>query len=239
MDYIIEDTIRFNTEDRSLTHVETSDNIFLAMPGCFLLEYLVKNQGTVFTRNQLLDDIFKKNELVDSDSNLSQNVSMLRKSFRDLGISKDVLLTKPRIGLLLSEEVKVTEMSPQSTATLKKKFNIPSGVSLFSILLSLSVALLLSVWSHFQHKGHFSALPLPEAENINGCKVHILSKAEEAKKNIASLIQKESLQCNDQDVLYYLENDSVDIAIESLVYCRFSENATSVCEKYLSRDSLW
>lgn len=95
MDYIIEDTIRFNTEDRSLTHVETSDNIFLAMPGCFLLEYLVKNQGTVFTRNQLLDDIFKKNELVDSDSNLSQNVSMLRKSFRDLGISKDILLTKP------------------------------------------------------------------------------------------------------------------------------------------------
>lgn len=45
MDYIIEDTIRFNTKDRSLTHVETSDNIFLAMPGCFLLEYLVKNQG--------------------------------------------------------------------------------------------------------------------------------------------------------------------------------------------------
>lgn len=127
MDYIIEDTIRFNTKDRSLTHVETSDNIFLAMPGCFLLEYLVKNQGTVFTRNQLLDDIFKKNELVDSDCNLSQNVSMLRKSFRDLGISKDVLLTKPRIGLLLSEEVKVTEISQPPVGTLKKNSILSPG----------------------------------------------------------------------------------------------------------------
>lgn len=238
MDYIIEDTIRFNTEDRSLTHVETSDNIFLAMPGCFLLEYLVKNQGTVFTRNQLLDDIFKKNELVDSDSNLSQNVSMLRKSFRDLGISKDILLTKPRIGLLLSEEVKVTEMSPQPTRTLKKKFSIKSGINLFSILLSLTVALLLSVWSYIYHQEHFSALPLPKAENINGCKVHILSKTEQAKESLASLIQKESLQCNDEDVLYYLENDSVNIATESLVHCRSSTSATPVCEKYLARGPL-
>lgn len=238
MDYIIEDTIRFNTKDRSLTHVETRDNIFLTMPGCFLLEYLVKNQGTVFTRNQLLDDIFKKNELVDSDCNLSQNVSMLRKSFRDLGISKDILLTKPRIGLLLSEEVKVTEISQPPVGTLKKKFNIKSWVNHFSILLSISVALLLSVWSHFQHQDHFSALPLPKAETINGCKVHILSKAEEAKDSIARLIQKESLQCDAQDVLYYLENDSVNIATESLVHCRSTGNATPVCDNYILRRPL-
>ena len=129
-------------------------------------------------------------------------------------------------------------MSPQPTRTLKKKFSIKSGINLFSILLSLTVALLLSVWSYIYHQEHFSALPLPKAENINGCKVHILSKTEQAKESLASLIQKESLQCNDEDVLYYLENDSVNIATESLVHCRSSTSATPVCEKYLARGPL-
>lgn len=108
MNYIFEDTIRFDALDRSLTHLETKDNISLATSVSVLLEYFIKNQGAVIARDTLLDDIFKKNELVDSDSNLSQNISMLRKGFRDLGVDKDILVTKPRIGLLLPEDVKVT-----------------------------------------------------------------------------------------------------------------------------------
>ncbi len=92
MNYIFEDTIRFDALDRSLTHLETKDNISLATSVSVLLEYFIKNQGAVIARDTLLDDIFKKNELVDSDSNLSQNISMLRKGFRDLGVDKDILV---------------------------------------------------------------------------------------------------------------------------------------------------
>lgn len=238
MNYIFEDTIRFDVEDRSLTHVETNDNIALAMSGCVLLEYLIQHQGAVITRNRLLDDIFKKNELVDSDSNLSQNISMLRKGFRDLGVDKDILVTKPRIGLLLPEDVKVSSVSQATSRSASWKFGKKSCIKTLYFMLSFLVVSLFFGWSGLQSSRIFSTFPVSKAVSLGGCKVHILDKVDDAKTRIAALIQKESLQCEEQDIFYYLENDLVNTRFESLVRCRNSASGEEVCENYLFRNAL-
>lgn len=235
MNYIFEDTIRFDALDRSLTHLETKDNISLATSVSVLLEYFIKNQGAVIARDTLLDDIFKKNELVDSDSNLSQNISMLRKGFRDLGVDKDILVTKPRIGLLLPEDVKVTSTTRQESQPLPVVKGLKSCIKPFYIMWSLLLIPLFFGLFNLQSLRQLGTLPLSAAETIAGCKVQVLSKSEEAKQRIAALIQAESFQCNEQDVFYYLENDSVDILFESLVHCRSSASAGDVCKNYLFR----
>ena len=220
MNYIFEDTIRFDTVDRSLTHVETDDNISLAASVSTLLEYFIKNQGSVITRNKLLDEIFKKNELVDSDSNLSQNISILRKGFRDLGVEKDILVTKPRVGVLLTNDVKVISVSRQEVHSSSSKNNQASRFKLLHIMWSLLLIPLL--WGLFYvpsfRLSGASSLPVPDI--LAGCKVHVLNTAEDAKSRVAALIRSESFQCDDQDIFYYLENTSVDITFDSLVHCR-------------------
>ncbi|VUS33372.1 winged helix-turn-helix domain-containing protein [Klebsiella spallanzanii] len=235
MNYIFEDTIRFDAVDRSLTHIETDDNISLAASVSALLEYFIKNQGAVITRNTLLDDIFKKNELVDSDSNLSQNVSMLRKGFRDLGMGKDILVTKPRVGLLLPDDVKVTSIARQNTHSSPSKKN--PFFCMHPLYMMWSLLLIPLLWGLFNVQSFRSSgsSSLPVAETLAGCKVHVLNNAEDARHRATALIHAESFQCDEQDIFYYLENNSVNIPFDSLVHCRPSTSMGEVCKNYLFR----
>ncbi|PXW43987.1 DNA-binding winged helix-turn-helix (wHTH) protein [Klebsiella oxytoca] len=237
MNYIFEDTIRFDAKERSLTHIETHDIVSLAWSGCVLLEYLIQNQGATISRNCLLDDIFKKNELVDSDSNLSQNISMLRKGFRDLGVDKDILVTKPRVGLLLPEEVKVAPVSRKPPLVAASGSSTKNRITPMLLLWPLLLVLLLPGLSYLQPR-LFSMLPAASAVNIDGCKVNILNNRDDAPQRIAALIQKESLQCDDRDTFYYLDNDPINVIFETLVHCRTSVGSKDECSNYLSRSAL-
>lgn len=107
MTYVFEEVISFNPKNRCLMHIKTNDEVSVSSSGCALLEYLIDHQGSIVSRNNLLDDVFKKNHHTDSSCNLSQSISTLRKGFRDLGIHNEILVTYPRVGLMLPETVKV------------------------------------------------------------------------------------------------------------------------------------
>lgn len=236
MKYILEDIIRFNTDDGTLTHLHTDDNIPLASSGCILLEYLIHHQGAVVTRNRLLDDIFKKNELVDSNSNLSQNISMLRKGFRDLGIDKDILVTKPRIGLLLPENVKITPDTHDPPQVMqpergRRTFSMPS----YKMIIPVVVMFFLGLYQ-LQISRVFSHQISAGVELISGCKVYVMNSAENARARVAELLKKEAFTCSDRDLFYFLENDKVSVLFESLVHCHTSPGRPEVCQNYLFRE---
>lgn len=238
MVYIFEGVVKFDVNDCSLTHTETSDYISLAKTGVILLEYLIKNQGVIVGRNLLLDDIFKKNDRTDSDCNLSQTLSMLRKGFRDLGLNKDILVTKPRVGLLLPEEVTIEFCSEEKPHNLLKKVDYKVHIVFFSMLILLATAFFYS--NAVQKEYSFFTIKSSSIEplNIHGCKVYILNKEGDAEKRISALIRKESLPCEGEDSIYYLDNSMDNGTIDSLVHCRTLNGTGEVCAGYVSRREL-
>ncbi|MFA1240779.1 winged helix-turn-helix domain-containing protein [Serratia odorifera] len=236
MNYIFEDIIEFNTREHCLIHAKTNDIIPLNIPGSNLLEYLIKNKGSAIPRDRLLDDIFKKNELVDSSSNLSQNLSMLRKGFRDLGIEKDILVTKPRVGVLLSDEVRLDVINDNKANANTKKINIKNNKKTMLVACFIFSIILLFCFFDIRLIRLLSTENANEVVNIDGCEVHIINKDNDAKSNVEKLLKKTALLCDKKDTVYYLDNDSIKTKFESLIHCRSSESNTRECHSYLYRN---
>ncbi|EOI1393208.1 transcriptional regulator [Klebsiella oxytoca] len=237
MTYLFEEIIKFDVRNNCLIHIETDDNIRLAPSGCMLLERFIHNQGKIITRNQLLEDIFKKNNRTDSDSNLSQSISMLRKGFRDLGVDKDILITKPRVGLLLSEEVKIEPFNEDKIHPLNGILNNTISIKfMYPILLFILISVVSALF--FFYPLFLSGMNSSDeamAVNINGCKVYILNHQNAVREHVAILIRQQFLQCDDRDSFYYPDNDPVAVSFDSLVHCRTTSSNGEVCTSYLFR----
>lgn len=238
MRYVFENLISFDVQDRSLTHIQTNDNISLATTGVVLLEYLIENQGCIVTRNRLLADIFKKNDRTDSDSNLSHNISMLRKGFRDLGIKTDIIVTKPRVGLVLPENIKIKPIHDEYPQSLKNKHAYKKSLKALCLIPLFILTSIFSVLMEKNNLSHPGKTYSDDFVDVDGCKVYILHKKEDVRERISELITKESLPCGKQDSFYYLDNDLGNALIESLIHCQTSANSGEICGSYLSRSSL-
>lgn len=112
MSYILDKTIKFCTIEKGLRCIGSGDFISLPYACNKILEYFIENKGRLITRSEILDEIFKKNELVDSECNLSQHISLLRKSFRELGFLKELFITKRRMGMVMPKDIKVEKDIP-------------------------------------------------------------------------------------------------------------------------------
>ena len=231
MHYLIENIIRFDVNERSLTHTVTNDNISLGMSGCALLQYLINNQGVTISRNRLLDEVFKKHSLTDSDCNLSQNLSLLRKGFRDLGIHRDILVTTPRVGLTLPEDVSVNlvmfaERSEDRHAVKTKKYIMHSFIMMALIMIALSIAYIKNTHSS-------DVFPRNVTYTVVDCHVQSMKNNSDIPEKVSELIQRESLHCNKDDVLHYFPNDIISPHSELLVHCNSESADKSECKSYL------
>ena len=116
MRFDIEGFITFDTEEASLVNLLTGDCIELSATSTRLLTNLLQYRGDIISRVDIFQSVFEKYGARPSNSNLNQYISTLRRSLADLGIEKNVIITVPRIGFKISEEVIIT--SPPKLLTL-------------------------------------------------------------------------------------------------------------------------
>jgi len=64
-----------------------------------ILYYLIKNQGNIVSREDLMDYLWKSNLFVD-DNTLSVNVTRLRRKLEKIGI-KDAIETRRGLGYIM------------------------------------------------------------------------------------------------------------------------------------------
>ncbi|MEN0615587.1 helix-turn-helix domain-containing protein [Klebsiella indica] len=108
MRFDIEGFITFDTEEASLVNLLTGDCIELSATSTRLLATLLRQQGDIISRIDIFQAVFEKYGARPSNSNLNQYISTLRRSLSDLGIEKNVIITIPRIGFKISDEIIVT-----------------------------------------------------------------------------------------------------------------------------------
>lgn len=108
MRFDIEGFITFDTEEASLVNLLTGDCIELSATSTRLLTSLLQYRGDIISRVDIFQTVFEKYGARPSNSNLNQYISTLRRSLADLGIEKNVIITVPRIGFKISDEVIIT-----------------------------------------------------------------------------------------------------------------------------------
>ncbi|MDM6989213.1 winged helix-turn-helix domain-containing protein, partial [Klebsiella michiganensis] len=95
-------------EEASLVNLLTGDCIELSATSTRLLTNLLQYRGDIISRVDIFQSVFEKYGARPSNSNLNQYISTLRRSLADLGIEKNVIITVPRIGFKISEEIIIT-----------------------------------------------------------------------------------------------------------------------------------
>lgn len=162
MKYLINETIVFDSITGSL-HLTGEENtsIQLSRPSTLLLTELIANAGKTSSREELLTNVWEKNGLIPSSNNLSNHISYLRKTFRELGLDDNVIATVPKEGFRLTiitrhhnvmrthpaaEETENALQAPGSNVILRQKLsgsrNSVVNISLTITLLVLSISLI-------------------------------------------------------------------------------------------------
>ncbi|MGP2849887.1 winged helix-turn-helix domain-containing protein [Serratia marcescens] len=125
MKYIINLTVVFDPESRVLMLRNNHDlNVVLSNPATRLLSELIKNNKTELPRETLIKNVWEDYGFSPSSATLSNHISELRKSFESLGMSKDILVTVPRIGFKMDAEIHPETKQPQDQSEVEET-NLP------------------------------------------------------------------------------------------------------------------
>ena len=97
----------------------------LSNPATRLLNELIKNNKIELTRETLIKHVWEDYGFSPSSATLSNHISELRKAFEALGISKNILITVPRIGFKMEAEIHPEITTPKEPAAAENIEHIP------------------------------------------------------------------------------------------------------------------
>lgn len=261
MDYLIHQTIHFDSINGLLKLIDNENStIKLSRPGSRLLTELITHCGNTMTREELLQRVWEEHGLRPSGSNLSNHISLLRKTFTQLGVNENIIITVPKKGFRLDAEVALTPVyhhsddgantqtiitneTTSSNVSVSKTSALginPKKIRLFSVItISLIViSIILTRYSFNSKKADFF--------EIGTCRVRDL--AEDKKTNrveklkiLEQFVNENQIDCrkNKSTIYYRFSNffpkkDYPQRAIFLTQCHQERKNKLSYCESYLS-----
>lgn len=119
MEYMIDDRVIYRVEDNTLVNRdEPEQKITLTLTASRILLLLLRHQGEVLTRETLYKHVWEDYGLDASGNTLTQYISVLRRSLHTLEVNRDAILTVPRIGFMLHDDLSVVCLPGNPDAVL-------------------------------------------------------------------------------------------------------------------------
>ncbi|KTQ46840.1 winged helix-turn-helix domain-containing protein [Enterobacter cancerogenus] len=122
MYYTIERKVFFFPEDKELrtqNHTLIEDTaIILHTPAARCLSTLLENRGSLVTQKMLFEAVWENYNLEPSSNSLYQSISTIRKNLLIMGIDKTVILTRPREGFYIPEDILIEVFSEDEPGLL-------------------------------------------------------------------------------------------------------------------------
>lgn len=217
--YLINGTVEFNPQTRSLKNKLTGEVVYLQQPAtaCFL--YLILNQGRVIAQKELVNEGWKARDVVTMPNTFYQTILTLRKALEETGLPRHMVKTISRQGLTLSSDTVIEPLSLQGlvasensaikTVTSEKEFseNAPPkksrglhiGISFFFI------ATVMNCMFMYQNRlkmpfQNFVTLPM-DKKNDNRCHVYY-EVTQSVTDNYIALIKKHPHLCQDNNYIF-------------------------------------
>jgi DNA-binding winged helix-turn-helix (wHTH) protein len=105
---IINNAILYFTEEHCLRPlgVRGKENV-LNVPVSRCLELLLQRPGVVISQEEFFREVWQKNGQYVTANTLYQNISLLRKGMREAGLTKNIIKTVPKVGIVFSGTVEI------------------------------------------------------------------------------------------------------------------------------------
>ncbi|MER2948965.1 winged helix-turn-helix domain-containing protein [Serratia bockelmannii] len=120
MKYIINLTMVFDPDSQLL--MLRNNNLLtvgLSNPATRLLSELIRNNKIELTRETLIKHVWEDYGFSPSSATLSNHISELRKAFESLGVSKDILITVPRVGFKMEADIHPETKLPKEDTSVE------------------------------------------------------------------------------------------------------------------------
>ncbi|HEP0608298.1 TPA: winged helix-turn-helix domain-containing protein [Raoultella ornithinolytica] len=110
--YVIENTLRFNSEAHTLHSIKSNERMALAIPASLCFDLLIRNQGRIVTQAELLQNAWGERGMSVTPNTLYQNISLLRKSLNRFNVNGTLIQTIPKRGFMIADEANIRIEAP-------------------------------------------------------------------------------------------------------------------------------
>lgn len=112
--YIINGVIEFHPATSTLRDLNNPEHVVvLNSPAGRCLLLLIKRIGTIVTQQEFMEIVWEKSGMLVSPNTFYQNISILRKGLKKIGLLEDPVVTIPRIGLTLTSGTKIKKLTTE------------------------------------------------------------------------------------------------------------------------------
>lgn len=158
MFYCINNNVIFDPSKHTLTSSKfyPEKDTKLNQPTSRCLSLLIEKKGCVITQEDFMNEVWRKHGMEVTVNTLYQNISILRKTLKRVGIEENIIITVPKKGITLTAQVEERSdkkfaptpphltPTPQAAAPLKRKGGFSLFLVLWIVLLLALVALALT-----------------------------------------------------------------------------------------------
>lgn len=109
MKVIIENHVIYDSSTATLTNITSNKSITLTAPSNACLLIVLTHGENVTTQKYLFEQVWEIHGLPINNNTFYQNISIIRKAFRFIGMEKQVIVTIPRRGIKVAGRVSVCE----------------------------------------------------------------------------------------------------------------------------------
>lgn len=110
--YIINGVVEFHPATSTLRDLNDPEHVVvLNSPAGRCLLLLIERTGTIVTQHEFLDIVWAKRGMLVSSNTFYQNISILRKGLKKIGLPDDPVVTIPRIGLTLASGTHIKKLT--------------------------------------------------------------------------------------------------------------------------------
>lgn len=110
---IFDNVVLYNRCTAKLVNILNPDNTAtLTVPANECLAIIIKNAPEVTTQKQLFKDVWEVHGIPINTNTFYQNISILRKAFKQVSIDYDVIITIPRRGIEVAKNINMSAYSP-------------------------------------------------------------------------------------------------------------------------------
>lgn len=106
--YILNGTVEFYPMTGTLSSLDNAEKqVEINSPASRCLLLLIQRKGSIVGQTEMMDEVWHKSGAHVTQNTYYQNISILRRGLKNAGIEEDIILTIPRIGVTLCENVSI------------------------------------------------------------------------------------------------------------------------------------
>ncbi len=135
--YSINGTIAFIPQRNVLILIANDKkSVSLNIPASRCLLLLIQQDGNTVPRDTFFQEVWIKHGSQVTSNGFYQNISLLRRAFKELGVEEDIVVTVPRVGVRLNAALTVTEApsaAEEKTSVAESATAVPAVVATGSV----------------------------------------------------------------------------------------------------------